>query len=177
MLSAAFAAGLLQHAMESEVNIVNAEILLRERGIELVEERSSDVGEFSSLITAEVVSEEQTAIAAGTLFGKNMPRLVRKDDCRLESCLHGVLMLITLRDVPGVIGKIGSTFGKHEINIAQMSVGRSTDEPGGEQIAVLSLDGRPSAEALADVLAMEPIRHARVVKLPPANELPTWMGS
>ena len=177
LLSAAFAAGLLQHAMESEVNIVNAEVLLRERGIELVEERSSDVGEFSSLITAEVVSEERTAIAAGTLFGKNMPRLVRKDDCRLESCLHGILMLITFRDVPGVIGKIGSAFGKHQINIAQMSVGRSTDEPGGEQIAVLSLDGRPSAEALADVLAMEPIRHARVVKLPPANELPTWMGS
>jgi len=177
LLSAAFAAGLLQHAMESEVNIVNAEVLLRERGIELVEERSSDVGEFSSLITAEVVTEERTAIASGTLFGKNMPRLVQKGDCRLESCLHGILMLITLRDMPGVIGKIGSALGKHQINIAQMSVGRSTDEPGGEQVAVLSLDGHPPAEALADVLAMDPIRHARVVKLPAPDELPTWMGS
>jgi len=176
LLSAAFGAGLLQHAMESEVNIVNAEILLRERGIELVEQRSSDVGEFSSLITAEVVSQERTAIASGTLFGKNMPRLVEKGNCRLESCLHGILMLITLRDMPGVIGKIGNVFGKHEINIAQMSVGRSTDTPGGEQVAVLSLDGQPPAEALAEVLAMQPIKQARVAKLPPADELPAWMG-
>jgi D-3-phosphoglycerate dehydrogenase len=105
-----------------------------------------------------------------------MPRLVQKGDCRLESCLHGILMLITFRDVPGVIGKIGTVFGKHQINIAQMSVGRSTDEPGGQQVAVLSLDGHPSAEALADVLAMAPIRQARVVKLPAADELPAWMG-
>ena len=176
LLSAAFAAGLLQHAMEADVNIVNAEILLRERGIELVEERSSDVGEFSSLITAEVVSRERTAVASGTLFGKNMPRLVEKGGCRLESCLHGILMFIRFRDMPGVIGKIGSVFGKHRINIAQMSVGRSTDEPGGEQVAVLSLDGQPPAESLAEALAMEAIKQAWVVKLPPADELPPWMG-
>jgi D-3-phosphoglycerate dehydrogenase len=175
LLSAAFAAGLLQHAMESDVNIVNAEILLRERGIEMIEERSSDVGEFSSLITAEVVGPERTALASGTLFG-SMPRLVQMGDCRLESCLHGILLLITLRDMPGVIGKIGSAFGKHEINIAQMSVGRSTDQPGGEQVAVLSLDGHPPVESLVEVLAMEPIREARVVRLPPAGELPAWMG-
>jgi len=176
LLSAAFAAGLLEHAMEAEVNIVNAELLLRERGIELIEERSSDVGEFSSLITAEVVSDERTAVASGTLFGKNMPRLVQKGDCRLESCLHGILVLITFRDAPGVIGKIGSVFGKHRVNIAQMSVGRSTDAPGGEQMAVLSLDGPPSAEALADVLAMDAVREARIAHLPPPHQLPAWMG-
>ncbi|MFH1922533.1 MAG: phosphoglycerate dehydrogenase [Planctomycetota bacterium] len=176
LLSAAFAAGLLEHAMEAEVNIVNAELLLRERGIELIEERSSDVGEFSSLITAKVVSDERTVVASGTLFGKNMPRLVEKGDCRLESCLHGILVLITFRDAPGVIGRIGNVFGKHRINIAQMSVGRSTDAPGGEQMAVLSLDGHPSAEALADVLAMEAVREARIAHLPPPHQLPAWMG-
>jgi len=176
LLSAAFAAGLLQAAMDEEVNIVNAEVLLRERGIELFETRSSDVGEFSSLITAEVVSGDRTAVASGTLFGKSMPRLVEKGDCRLESCLHGVLMLIMFRDEPGVIGKIGSEFGKHGVNIAQMSVGRSSDKPGGEQIAVVSLDGHPPAEALSNVLDMGPIEQAVVVKLPPADELPAWMG-
>lgn len=176
LLSAAFAAGLLEHAMEAEVNIVNAELLLRERGIELIEERLSDVGEFSSLITAEVVSDERTAVASGTLFGKNMPRLVEKGGCRLESCLNGVLVLVTFRDAPGVIGKIGNVFGRHRINIAQMSVGRSTDKPGGEQMAVLSLDSHPSAEALADVLAMDAVREARIAHLPPPHQLPAWMG-
>ena len=84
LLSQAFAAGLLAHAVQG-VNIVNAEVLLRERGIELVEQRSTDIGDFSSLITAEVVSDEKTSSAAGTLFGNSMPRLVQKDGCRLES--------------------------------------------------------------------------------------------
>jgi len=177
LLSAAFAAGLLEHAMESEVNIVNAELLLRERGIELLEQRSSDVGEFSSLITAEVLSETGTAVAAGTLFGNNMPRLVRKGDFRLESYLDGILMFFVHRDVPGVIGNIGTAFGKHRINIAHMSVGRGTSKPGGEQVGVLALDAQPTAEALAEVLALDSVRRAWVVNLPPADELPAWMGT
>ena len=176
LLSAAFAAGLMEHAMEGEVNIVNAEVLLRDRGIELVEERSSDVGEFSSLITAEVVSQKRTSIASGTLFGNNMPRLVRKGDFRLESHLEGILMLTTHRDTPGVIGKLGNIFGKHRVNIAYLSVGRGAGKPGGEAIGVLALDSPPPAEALAEVLALEPIIRVSVVKLPAADNLPSWMG-
>ncbi len=176
LLSAAFAAGFLEHAMEAEVNIVNAEILMRERGLELVEERSSDIGEFTSLVTAEVVSEARTAAASGTLFGKNMPRLVEKRGCRLEIGLDGILMLFVHRDMPGVIGKVGSIFGSHRVNIAQMSVGRSTDKPGGEQIGVLALDSHPPPEALTELLALEAIKWASVVNLPGAGQLPAWMG-
>jgi len=176
LLTAAFAAGLMEHAMESSVNIVNAEVLLRERGIEVVEERNTDIGDFSSVITAQVESEKKTSIASGTLFGKNMPRLVQKGNCRLESYLDGVLLILMHRDMPGVIGKVGSIFGVHRINIAQMSVGRSSDKPGGEAVGVLSLDSPPPAEALAEVLALQEVANAWIVKLPPANELPTWLG-
>ena len=130
LLSAAFAAGLLEHAMAAGVNIVNAEVLLRERGIEVVEQRNTDIGDFSSLITAEVVTEKKTSIASGTLFGNNMPRLVQKGNCRLESYLDGVLMIFVHRDMPGVIGKVGSIFGRHRVNIAQMSVGRASRQAG-----------------------------------------------
>jgi D-3-phosphoglycerate dehydrogenase len=177
LLSAAFAAGLLEHAMEEGVNIVNAELLLRERGIELVEQRSSDVGDFSSLITAEVVGKAGTSTAAGTLFGNNLPRLVRKDGFRLESALEGILMFFVHRDVPGVIGKIGTVFGRHRVNIAQMSVGRGAAGPGGEQVGALALDTRPSAEALAEVLALEPVKRAWVTALPPAEKVPPWLGA
>ncbi len=61
LLSAAFAAGLLQQAMAQGVNIVNSAVLLRERGIELVEQRTVEIGDFSSMITAEVISEERTS--------------------------------------------------------------------------------------------------------------------
>ena len=176
LLSAAFAAGLMEYAMEQKVNIVNAEVLLRERGSELIEERNTDVGDFSSLITAEVTSEERTAIAAGTLFGNNMPRLVQKADCRLESFLDGILFFFIHRDLPGVIGRVGNVFGKHRVNIAQMSVGRASNKPGGEAIGVLSLDAQPPAEAISEVLALDSVMQAWIVKLPPQGQLPAWMG-
>ncbi len=176
LLSAAFAAGLLENAMDSEVNIVNAEILMRERGIELVEQRKSDVGDFSSLIKAEVTSDAKTSQAAGTLFGKMIPKLVQKGGCDLEANLEGVLLLFTHHDTPGVIGKIGSLFGNHRVNIASMAVGREVNEPGGDAVGVLSLDSQPPSEAIAELLAMDEIKHAWVVKLPPAQEMPAWMG-
>src|SRR5262249_30365426 len=77
LITAAFAAGLLENALEEDINIVNAEILLRERGIDLVEQRRADMGAFSSVISAEVVTESATHRAAGTLFGHDMPRLVQ----------------------------------------------------------------------------------------------------
>jgi len=176
LLSSAFAAGLLEHALASGVNIVNAGVLLHERGIELVEQRCADIGDFSSMITAEVVTSKKTSSASGVLFGNNMPRLVQKGGCRLESYLDGVLMIFAHRDIPGVIGKVGSIFGRHRVNIAQMSVGRSTDRPGGEAIGNLALDSTPPAEALAEVLAMEDVQQAWIVKLPPAGELPPWLA-
>jgi D-3-phosphoglycerate dehydrogenase len=176
LLPAALAAGLLETALESPVNVVNAEMLLRERGIELVEERSSDVGDFSSTVTAELVCGEHTLAVSGTLFGNNQPRLVQWENCRMESYLHGILMVFLHRDVPGVIGRVGTTFGKHQVNIAQMSVGRPTNRPGGEAIGVLALDAQPPAEALAEILSMPTVSKAWIVHLPPAGALPAWLG-
>jgi D-3-phosphoglycerate dehydrogenase len=176
LLSSAFAAGLLERALAAGVNIVNAEVLLRDRGIEVIEQRNTEIGDFTSVITAEVVTGRKTSIAAGTLFGNNMPRLVQKSNCRLESYLDGVLMIFAHRDRPGVIGRVGSIFGRHRVNIAQMSVGRSTDRPGGDAIGILSLDSAPPAEALAEVTAMEDVSQAWIVKLPPAGEMPPWLA-
>ncbi|NQT39027.1 MAG: phosphoglycerate dehydrogenase [Planctomycetes bacterium] len=175
LLSSAFAAGLLEHALDTEVNIINAAVLLKDRGIELIEERSSETGDFISLISAEVVSKARTAFASGTLFG-NMPRLVQKGQCRLESPLDGILWLFSHRDVPGIIGRVGSVFGRHRVNIAQMTVGRASQEPGGEAVGVLVLDARPPAEALTEILAMDNIHRAWTVNLPAADEMPTWLG-
>ena len=175
LLSAAFAAGLLEQAMDEDVNIVNAEVLLQERGIELVEERTSDVVSFSSMVTAEVVRGDRVSRASGTVFGNHMPRLVQTGDCDLESYLDGVLMIFVHRDTPGMIGKLGTLFGKHRVNIAQMSVGRQIDKPGGEAVGVMALDSQPPAEALAEVLAIDGVDRAWIVKLPPAKFLPPWM--
>jgi D-3-phosphoglycerate dehydrogenase len=174
LVTAAFAAGLLESAIE-DVNIVNAEMLLRERGIELVEQSRTDPGAFSSVVAVDLVSGDRVHRAAGTLFGHAMPRLVQLEGHRLEAYLDGVLLVFTHQDVPGIIGRVGTAFGQLGVNIAQMTVGRSA--PGGDAIGVLNLDQEPSAEALAAVMACPGIRSARVVKLPPAGQLPCWLAA
>ncbi len=175
LLTAAFCAGLLERALHEDVNIVNAEVVLRERGIKLAEESRAEMGAFSSAIVAEVSGDNRLCVAGGTLFGNDMPRLFRLQDYRLEAYLDGILLVFTHEDVPGVIGLVGTIFGKHNINIAQMAVGRSLDEPGGGAIGVLNLDGLPSQEALDEMLQHEGIHSARVIQMPPAGQLPVWL--
>jgi D-3-phosphoglycerate dehydrogenase len=173
LLSAALACGLLESALAEEVNIVNAEVLLRERGIELIQQSRQDRGAFNSVISASVTTTSETRRAVGTLFGNNMPRLVQIDDHRLEAYLDGVLLVFTHTDVPGIIGRVGTIFGQHHVNIAQMAVGRSA--PGGAATGVLNLDGQPAAEALAAVRSAPDITSATVIQLPPSGKLPGWL--
>lgn len=173
ILTAVFAAGLLQGALDQEVNLVNAEVVLKQRGIKLTEESRTEMGSFRSSMTAEVTHEQGVHRAAGTIFGQHMPRLVALDDRRLEAYLDGLLLVFRHNDVPGIIGSVGTVFGRHKVNIAQMAVGRDT--PGGEAVGVLNLDDEPSAEALAEVRKLPGISSAVVVKLPPAGQLPSWL--
>jgi D-3-phosphoglycerate dehydrogenase len=174
LITAAFAAGLLESALHQDVNIVNAELLARERGIDIVEQLSPKKGDFSTLIRAEVFSDKKSYVAAGTLFGNQYLRLVQLGPYHLDSFMDGVMVIFTHRDVPGLIGFIGTIFGKHQVNIAQMTVGRQ--QPGGEAIAVLNLDSPPPDVALKEVRAHAKISSLSVVKLPPAGEMPVWFG-
>jgi len=174
LITAAFAAGLLEGALDQNVNIVNAELLARERGIEIVEHLQPKKGDFASLVRTEVFAEKGSYVASGTLFGNQFLRITQLGKYHLEAYLDGVLLLFSHKDVPGLIGFIGTIFGKHNVNIAQMNVGRQ--QPGGEAVAVLNLDSPPSAEALKEVLAHPHVHSLQVVKLPPAGEMPGWLG-
>jgi D-3-phosphoglycerate dehydrogenase / 2-oxoglutarate reductase len=176
LLSSAFCAGLMEDALVEEVNIVNAEWLLKERGIALASESNTSTGAFASSITAEVSGAGQTAQAGGALLGHDMPRLVLLDDYRLEAFLDGTLLVFTHRDVPGIIGKVGTVFGAHRVNIAQMAVGRQGSRPGGAAIGVLNLDSVPQPEAVQEVTGVDGVDRARVIQLPAAGQPPAWLG-
>jgi D-3-phosphoglycerate dehydrogenase len=173
LLTAAFTAGLLEYRLSAGVNLVNAELLARERGIEIVESSNPKKGDFAALLHTEVETEQGTTVAAGTLFGDQYVRLVQLGPFRMEGYLDGVLLVFTHRDVPGLIGFVGTIFGTHGVNIAQMTVGRQ--EPGGEAIGILNLDAPPPEAALTAVKGHPHIRSVTVVKLPAAGTLPTWL--
>jgi D-3-phosphoglycerate dehydrogenase len=174
LITAAFTAGLLELHLAQEVNIVNAELLARERGINIIEEMNPRKGDFSTLIKADVTTEKKTYTAAATLFGNQYLRLVQIGPYHLDSFLDGIMLIFTHRDVPGLIGFIGTIFGKHDVNIAQMTVGRQ--HPGGEAIAILNLDHLPPEAAIKEVRNNPHISSVSVVKLPPAGEMPAWFG-
>ncbi len=173
LLTAAFTAGLLEYRLDG-VNLVNAEVFARERGIELAESSNPKKGDFAALMHTEVEAEQGTNVAAGTLFGDQYVRLVQLNAFRMEGYLDGVLLVFVHKDVPGLIGFVGTIFGKHGVNIAQMNVGRTA--PGGEAVAILNLDSPPSEAALAEVKAHPHISSLFVVTLPPAGEQPSWLG-
>jgi D-3-phosphoglycerate dehydrogenase len=173
LISAALAAGLLETHLEN-VNIVNAPVLAQERGIEIVSQTSSQKGDFSTLVKVDVHTDRKVYSAAGTLFGNQYLRVVQLGNHHLDAYMDGVMLLFHHQDVPGLIGYIGTILGKHQVNIAQMTVGRQ--QPGGEAIAVLNLDSPPADAALQEVRGHEKISHVCVVKLPPAGQMPPWFG-
>lgn len=176
LIKLAFAAGWIETAMSDPVNLVSAESLLKSRGITIVEEKSDEPGDFGTMIQAEVTSDRKTYIAAGTLFGKKLLRLVKLGPYRLDANLDGTLFVFTHKDVPGLIGFMGTTMGKYGVNIAGMSVGREADCPGGEAIGVVNLDSTPPQEAIDAINGNESMISTSLVKLPPAGAMPDWLA-
>ena len=149
LLVSAFCAGLIEHVTE-DASIINAEVLCRDRGIEIVRKSTAEHGAFASVITARVTGDGVTRSASGTLFGRNMPRLVRLDDYRIEAYMDGILLIFNHSDVPGIIGYVGNVLAEEQVNIAQMAVGREGTQ-GGTAIGVLNLDSGASEKAIGRV--------------------------
>ncbi len=174
ILVSAFCAGLIGDKIEG-ANIVNAEVLCRERGIEIIHKSTLDHGTFNSVISATVKGEGRSLQAAGTLFGKNMPRLVRLGEYRTEAYLDGILLIFTHTDVPGIIGYVGQVLADEKVNIAQMAVGRE-GAAGGPAIGVLNLDQVATESALKRVYEHAAIQSAKMIVLPPVGQLPNWLS-
>ena len=176
LMTSAFAAGLLEEALDESVNIINAVSVAQARGIHLTESASGDCENFSSMITVRLTTDQGTFEAAGTIFGHQFLRLVRLGPYCFEAFLDGLLLIYRHRDVPGLIGFIGSILGRHGVNIANMALGREGNGPGGDSVAVLNLDNEPSAEAMAEILAHGEVNGVELVTLPKANAPLPWLS-
>jgi D-3-phosphoglycerate dehydrogenase len=174
LITASFAAGLMEAALDQPVNLVNAMPLARDRGLQIEERAAEAPGDFGTMIHTEVTTERKTYVAAGTLFGKQFLRLIRLGSYLLDAHIDGTLLIFTHLDRPGLIGFIGKTLGDEGVNIAQMNVGREFQ--GGEAIGVVNLDSVPSPEALDAVRQHPHILSLSTIKLPPRGGLPSWLA-
>jgi D-3-phosphoglycerate dehydrogenase len=173
LLVSAFCAGLIEHATE-DASIINAEVLCRDRGIEISRTSTAEHGAFASVISAKVTGDGKSRSASGTLFGKNMPRLVKLDEYRIEAYMDGNLLIFNHTDVPGIIGFVGNVLAEEKVNIAQMAVGREGSQ-GGAAIGVLNLDSTASEKATGRVTENGAIESVQLINLPSIGELPDWL--
>ena len=175
LITSAYIAGLLSFGAEEPANIINAESIARERGIQITESSSREAGDFTSIVTTTLVTDNGEFSVSGTIFGDRFLRLVRLDGFHLDAYLDGQLLIFRHQDKPGLIGFIGTVCGNHGVNISHMSLGR--EDNGGEAIAVLNLDSVPSKEAAEEVLAHAAVTGVELVTLPPSGEPLPWLDS
>jgi D-3-phosphoglycerate dehydrogenase / 2-oxoglutarate reductase len=104
------------------------------------------------------------------LHGRS-PRLLASDGIDIEVPLHGTLIAIRNHDVPGVIGRIGTVLGEHQVNIANFALGRGLEAAAkeGGAIAVVQVDGEITPAAIGALEAIEAVTHVRLVKLAPLS--------
>jgi D-3-phosphoglycerate dehydrogenase len=162
-LTLAVLKGMLTPVMESGVNYVNAPLVARERGIKIVESKGEHAGDFASSITVKARAKKQDLEVEGAIFGSKYPRIVRVNSFYLEAVPEGYILILHNKDVPGVVGAVGSILGKNGINIAGMELGRS--EKGGNAISFTHVDEAVSKKALNELRALPQIVSAELVKL------------
>jgi D-3-phosphoglycerate dehydrogenase len=155
--------GCFETFLSAPVNAVNAGWLARDRGVGLREVRAHEPHDYQNLITTIFETDARSRTVAGTVFGRNMPRLVTLDGFRFDALPQGELLLVSNDDRPGIVGMIGSLLGEHQVNIAHMSLGR--DRAGGQAIAALSIDSPLPAGVLEQLRQRPGILWVRAVHL------------
>ncbi|MBI4707407.1 MAG: phosphoglycerate dehydrogenase [Candidatus Omnitrophica bacterium] len=162
-LTMAIVKGVLFPILQETVNFINALTLAKERGVNVRDSKSSKEGEFVTLIQVEIKTDKETKKVAGTLAANKQPRIVKIGEYYVEATPAGEMIVAQNWDKPGIIGSLGTLFGKHNINIAAMTFGR--DVPGGKAISILNVDSPVSQEMLEKINKIENILKVRTIRI------------
>ena len=164
LIANAATAGMLRPILSTAVTVVNARAVAAQRGIEIIESRSSRPRDFADLLSLKLHTDAGEWWIEGTVFEPGSPRLTQIDGIEIEAPLEGTLLVIANDDQPGVIGEVGTILGRHGINIASFALGRHA----GGAVGVVNLDvedGRETELVLDELRKAPAIRRASVVRL------------
>ncbi|MEB3342559.1 phosphoglycerate dehydrogenase [Okeania sp.] len=155
--------GLLSQALRERVNYVNASIEAKERGIRVVEIKDDSVRDYTGSLQLEAKGSLGNHVVRGALLGEDEIRITNIDGFPINVPPSPYMLLTLHRDMPGIIGKIGSLLGSFNVNIASMQVGRKIVR--GEAVMVLSVDDPLPEEILTEIVKEPGIRDAYKVAL------------
>jgi D-3-phosphoglycerate dehydrogenase / 2-oxoglutarate reductase len=159
--------GVLAHS--EVVNRINAASIAQERGIRIHEEKDNGaIGGVGSVLKISLHTNTGEATGSATVLHGNSPRLLNLDGIDIEAPLQGALISLRNKDIPGVIGRIGTILGEHQVNIANFALGRSTRRAHGihgSALAVVQVDGEVTAKVLDALRGAEGITEAGLINL------------
>ena len=154
-ITGAVLAGLMKVHSDT-VNMVNAPFLARERGLDLREIRHDREGDYHTLVRVTARTPDGERSVAGTLFGNAAPRLVEIFGVSIEAELQGEMIYIVNEDVPGFIGRVGTTLGEAGVNIGTFQLGRR--QAGGEAVLLLSVDGHVEPKVIEQIAKLPGVK-------------------
>lgn len=160
-------AGVLNQMAHEKANLVNAASIAEERGIRLNERKNSPSprGSAVNALTLSLKTSKQERTVAGTVLHGTSPRLLRIDEIDVEAPLQGNIIYLRNRDVPGVIGRVGTVLGQHNVNIANFSLGRAEQAQGPRgAVAVVQVDSEVSDIVLQDLRKIEAVEVAKAIR-------------
>jgi D-3-phosphoglycerate dehydrogenase len=163
ILKSSILGGLLEDTSEERINLVNADIIAAKRGIKVIEQTEISCENYASLITVEVASSVGMMTVAGTVL-RGETHIVRINDFWLDIIPTGNYFLFSdHRDRPGLVGAVGTITGKVDINISSMQLARL--QPRGKALMIMALDEALPEEQLQEILALDDVNTAKIVKL------------
>ncbi len=154
--------GFLQNAGGPDVNEVNAPAFAESLGLKVTETRLSAPGDYTDLLELSASAEGKMVSVGGAFFGAT-PRIVSVNSRPVEARPHGVILVLENTDRPGIVGRIGTLLGEHNVNIATMSLSRN--QAGGTALTILNLDNAPDERLLNEIRASGDIHSAQVIQL------------
>ena len=161
--------GLLSPHMDEPVNVINAPLLARERGIEIEQITTERVKNFANVMEVKISTDEAQRSCVGTIFGNRYPRIIEIQGYRMELKPEGHVVIIINDDRPGVVGRYGSIFGANNINIADMTFSRKKTDTGMMAVVGINLDQPPTDAIMDEIRAIDFVKEAYCLHLP---ELP-----
>ena len=163
-ITTAIVKGFLEPLTDFAVNYISAMNLAKERGVEVVESKSTLEYQYTNLITIETEMENgQTNKICGTLYTKEMPRIVILNDRYFNAVPSGNMLVIKNKDVPGTIGTVCTILGNHNVNIADLTWGRN--KPLGDAMTIINTDHEITADIVKEIDAHENILSAKFIKV------------
>ena len=159
-VTAAAIAGVLRPALQ-DVNVVSAPVVAKERGIVIEETVREGEGDYDSLITLEVVTDDLVRSISGTVFNDGKPRIVEIKGIKMDAEFGPSMIYVTNEDKPGFIGRFASLLGNAGVNIATFALGR--DNEGGSAIALVEIDGAAPPHILQGIQRLPGVKQARAL--------------